>query len=143
VLCALGCVERKMVIRSEPAGAPVWVDERYAGVTPVEQKFSFYGARSIRVGPIRDQNDKVQYCEQQRVVEITAPPYESFPVDFYYEVLYPKTLTDVHELPVFKLSPPEQVPQGPAEERVKDVREKAKELRDKALRTVPEEAPAP
>ena len=55
LLTVTGCVERKMYIRSEPGGAPVWLDETYAGVTPLEHPFVHYGVRRVRVGPLRDE----------------------------------------------------------------------------------------
>jgi hypothetical protein len=143
VLATLGCVERKMLIRSDPPGAPVWIDERYAGETPLDRSFNFYGERRIRVGPIRDKNDKITYREVERVVKVEAPGYETFPIDFFYEVLNPVTMKDVHEFPLFRLPKASEVPQQPSAAQVEDIRREATEFRDKALRTIPEEAPAP
>ncbi len=138
-LCACGCVERRMLIRSEPPGAPVWVDEQYVGLTPVDPAFAHYGARRVRVGPIRDGLDKVRHLEQERVVEVRAPWYEKFPIDFFFEVIWPGRLVDEHEVPAFALEP--AVPRTAAErsERVKQVQEEAAEFRDRALRSIPEE----
>ncbi len=143
VLATAGCVERKMLIRSDPPGAPVWIDEKYVGETPVDRSFVFYGERSIRVGPMRDENGKVSYREVERLVSVEAPGYEYFPIDFLSEVLYPFTLTDVHEIPAFKLPKAGQAPAQPPAARVEDLRREATEFRDKALRTIPEGPPTP
>jgi len=140
VLIAAGCVERKMLIRSDPPGASVWVDEEYAGVTPLDYPFGFYGSRRIRVGPIRDENQKVAYHEMERVVDVDGPWYDSFPFDLFLE-LYPRKLTYEHGLPVFELRRWDEAPQRPAEERALEVREQASEFRTKALGSIPEQAP--
>jgi len=132
-----------MLIRSDPPGAPVWIDERYVGETPLDRSFSFYGERRIRIGPIRDKNGKVEYREMERIMSVEAPAYEAFPIDFFYEVLYPATLTDVHEFPVFKLNRPVETPPQQAPGQVEELRQNAKDFRDKALRTIPEPAPEP
>lgn len=142
-MATLGCVERKMLIRSDPSGAPVWIDEKYAGETPLDRSFTFYGERRIRIGPVRDKSGKVEYREVERVVNVEAPAYEAFPIDFFYEVLYPLTLTDAREFPLFKLPSAVETPPQPVAAQVEEIRREAKEFRDKALRTIPEEAPVP
>ncbi len=142
LLAGAGCVERKMLIRSEPSGAPVWVDEQYVGTTPLDHPFAHYGVRRIRVGPIRDEHGKLRYDELQRE-ELTDPPwYGKFPIDFLSEVLYPVRLTDDHVLDVFVLKPVGEDPARHGEERVQQVRERAEAFRQRALRTIPEQAPS-
>jgi hypothetical protein len=138
LLLATGCVERTMLIRSEPAEAPVWVDEEYAGRTPLEHPFAHYGSRSIRVGPVRDEKDKARYAEKRDIVRIEAPWYETFPLDFFFEVLYPFRLTDEHELPTFVLEPA-VVTQGYTDEEMQDLLREAEQFRQRALTPVPEE----
>ena len=91
-----GCVERKLLIRSDPPGAPVWLDEKPLGAAPVEVPFKYYGVSRLRVGPIRDAQGRVQRPAVERMVDIAAPWYEEFPVDFFSEVLWPGTLRDDH-----------------------------------------------
>ena len=138
----LGCVERKMLIRSDPPGAPVWVDEQCVGDTPLEYPFAHYGARRVRVGPVRDADGNVEYTEKERVALIEAPWYETFPLDFFFEVVYPGRLTDVHDLGVFELEPVGADPERHGPERVQQVLDRAEEFRKRALSSVPEEAPA-
>ncbi len=136
---ACGCVERKLMIRSEPEGAPVWVNEAYAGVTPLEYHFAFYGTNGIRVGPIRDAQDKLLYHEVQTRYAARAPWYEIIPIDFFVEVLWPFTVTDVHEVPEIKLPPAPPVPEQVDPAQVKSLMERGEEFRQKALEPVPDD----
>ena len=45
----VGCVRRRMTIRSDPPGAVVFVDERRIGVTPVSTNFTYYGTRNVQL----------------------------------------------------------------------------------------------
>ena len=139
-MSAVGCVERRMLIRSEPAGAPVWLDTVPIGETPLEHSFAHYGARLVRVGPIRDENGKIRYMEQERVVDIEPPWYEKFPIDFFFEVIYPKRLVDEHELPTFVLTSVEERAEGTADERLRQVRDEGLKFRERALYSIPEES---
>jgi len=128
-----GCVERVMVVRSEPPGAPVWVDRRYVGKTPLEYRFSHYGARLVRVGPLRDANRKLERLEQERVVELAAPWYEYVPLDFLAEVLWPFRLVDRHEPAPFALPPAEEQPGRHGEAAAGRILERAGRMRGEAL----------
>lgn len=53
-LCAFvplltGCVERRISITSEPAGALVWVNDVEVGRTPAELNFKHYGKYDVRL----------------------------------------------------------------------------------------------
>jgi len=135
---ACGCVERRMVIRSRPAGAPVWVNEAYAGVTPLEHPFAHYGVSSIRVGPVRDAEDRLLFHEAQVLYEAEAPWFEKFPIDFFFEVLYPGTMTDVHEVPEVELVPAKELTEEEVAPRVESVLKSAEEFRRRALEPVPD-----
>jgi len=136
---ACGCVERKMMIRSEPAGAPVWVNDAYAGTTPLEYRFAFYGTSGIRVGPVRDAQDKLLFQEAQVNYEADAPWYETFPIDFFFEVLWPGKLTDVHEVPEVKLpaAPPTEAQVPPPQ--VQALIKRGEDFRKRALAPVPDD----
>ena len=137
VLCA-GCVERKILIRSEPPGAPVWVDEQSAGVAPAEYKFQHYGVRRIRVGPVRDEQDRVRYLPVEREQAMDAPWYETFPViDFFTEVIVPWTVVDEH-LYAVTLKPATGQEQLYGIENAKRIRAEGEAFRTKALAPVPE-----
>ena len=52
MLCStagLGCVQRRMTIRSSPPGAMVYVDNQEIGTTPVSTGFTYYGTREFRL----------------------------------------------------------------------------------------------
>lgn len=44
-----GCVDRKIRITSEPAGARVWLNDIEIGTTPAEADFRFYGRYDVRL----------------------------------------------------------------------------------------------
>ena len=44
-----GCVEREMIITSDPAGALVFISDREIGRTPLTHEFLWYGDYEIRV----------------------------------------------------------------------------------------------
>ena len=136
-----GCVERKMFIRSDPPGAPVWLDENFVGVTPLERPFAHYGVRRVRVGPLRNDVDALTYREKEIDWEVVAPWYETFPLDFFFEVLWPQTLVDEHRLPLFKLAPATEEAAAQGEEHLEQVLKEATKFREQALSRIPEEAP--
>ncbi|HRU04767.1 MAG TPA: PEGA domain-containing protein [Candidatus Brocadiia bacterium] len=104
-LFAAGCVERTLTIRSEPSGAFVSLDGRDMGRTPVTTRFSEYGGREISVWPDPDNPAfAAGYLRDNRVVQIKAPVYQWFGPDLFFELLYPWTLHDNHEVTI-KLTP--------------------------------------
>ena len=103
-ICILtgGCVERKVLIRSNPPGALVYVDEHEVGITPVAISPIYYGTRTIRL--VKDG------CETKTVKEPMPPPwYEIPPLDFFSENVVPGTLNDTRTLD-FQLQPQGVVP---------------------------------
>ena len=82
-----GCVERKLLIRSDPEGAVVLLDEDRIGETPVEVPFVYYGTRRIAVS-------KKGHRPVFRTIELHPPWYQYFPLDFFFEVIFPFTMTD-------------------------------------------------
>jgi len=127
-----------MFIRSEPSGAPVWVDEQYVGETPVDWSFAHYGWRRVRIGPVRDENDRLLYLEKQIEVKIDAPWYETFPIDFSSEVLYLGRLVDEHVLPVLELDSAAATPTRYSDEQIEELRQRAQEFREGAMYSIPE-----
>lgn len=74
-LCALamvGCVDRRIVITSEPSGARVLLNDVDVGVTPTEVNFTYYGVYDVRVS-------KDGYEPLLTTAEAEAPWHE-FPV---------------------------------------------------------------
>lgn len=90
---APGCVERELRIESEPPGADVWIDGRHAGKTPLREPFTFYGNRGLEL-----RHDGCTPVRQ--TMPVNAPWYQIIPLDFFFEHLWPGTLSDVHEVKI-------------------------------------------
>ncbi|MFQ5655581.1 MAG: PEGA domain-containing protein [Planctomycetota bacterium] len=104
-LALSGCVDRWLVIRSEPSGARVFIDGRERGVTPHREPFHFYGTREILLR-LEDPEDAggPSYRSESRQVEVKPPWYQRFPIDLFAEHLWPGTLVDTHSVE-FHLKP--------------------------------------
>jgi hypothetical protein len=106
-LCQSGCVQRRLLVNSNPPGALVYVDDQKPiGVTPCACSPIYYGQRKIRL-------EKEGYETQTRVCDIQAPWYEWFGLDFISENLVPGQIQDNHPVD-FTLTPqtassPEQI----------------------------------
>ena len=113
-LLAAGCVERRVVIRSNPPGALVYVDDHEVGITPVAFSPIYYGNRKIRL--VKDG------CETKTVIEPMLPPwYEVPPLDFISENVVPGTLHDSRTLD-FQLEQQRVVPKEELLARAEDLR---------------------
>jgi len=87
-LASSGCVERRLIIRTNPPGALAYVDDNEVGLTPVAISPIYYGSRKIRL--VKDG------CETLTVIQSVPPPwYEIPPLDFFSETLVPGKLRDV------------------------------------------------
>lgn len=86
-----GCVERKLVITSEPAGADVWVNEQWHGKTPYELPFKHYGTFGIRM-------EKEGYYPIFVKEPVEAPIYQRIGPDLIAEAVVPKKIEDQREL---------------------------------------------
>lgn len=84
---ALGCVQRRMTIRSNPPGALVYVDDYQIGTTPVSTDFIYYGTRKIRL--VKDGYETLTVRQP-----FPIPWYEIFPLDFVTENLWPWEIRD-------------------------------------------------
>ena len=103
---ALGCVQRRMTIRSNPPGALVYVDDYQIGTTPVSTDFIYYGTRKIRL--VKDGYETLTVRQP-----FPIPWYEIFPLDFVTENLWPWEIRDerVVDLAMTNMAsiPPESV----------------------------------
>ena len=92
-----GCVERTLLIQSEPAGARAFVNGRSVGTTPVEVPFTWYGKHEIVL--------EQEGYQTHRAVESVDPPWWQYPVvDLVTDLLIPATLTDRRSL-TYPLAP--------------------------------------
>ena len=74
-----GCVERKLTITSEPAGALVYVSSEEIGRTPVTIPFTWYGDYDVI---LRMEG----YKTLKTHLNITPPLYEVPPLDLFSEL---------------------------------------------------------
>ena len=97
-----GCVERRMIIRTNPPGALAYVDDNEVGLTPVAISPIYYGNRKIRL--VKDG------CETLTLIQSVPPPwYEIPPLDFFSENIVPGKIRDVRTYD-FQLRPQGMVP---------------------------------
>jgi len=87
LVAAVGCVQRRMTIRSDPPGALVYVDDYKIGTTPVSTDFVYYGTRKIRL--VKDGYETLTVRQP-----FPLPWYEVFPLDFVTENLWPAEIRD-------------------------------------------------
>jgi len=121
-LAACGCVERKMVITSEPSGALVYVSQVEVGRTPVTLPFTWYGDYDITL-----RLDGYQALDTH--ANLRPPLYEAPPLDLFSE-LAPWTCQDTRYLH-FPLSLVEPVDD---QELIRRAREMAQKLQEPAGR---------
>lgn len=97
-----GCVQRRLMIRSNPPGALVYVDDYQVGTTPVATNFTYYGTRKIRL--------VMSGYETLTVMQPIPAPWYEFPgLDFVSENLVPGEIRD-ERVVEFQLKPQMIVP---------------------------------
>jgi hypothetical protein len=95
-----GCVERALVITSDPPGAVVTVNQQWRGTTPYVVPFKHYGVYDIWIEhPGVEENGRMVKFYPLHVGEpVKAPKYQYAGADFVSEVLLPTTLHDQRNL---------------------------------------------
>ncbi len=83
-LCIMlpGCVRRRMTVRTNPAGAMVYVDRQPIGKTPASHSFTYYGTRHFEI--VKD-----GYRTEEFLRTFNPPWYQIPPLDFFSETLWP------------------------------------------------------
>lgn len=82
-----GCVRRRLTVRTQPAGAAVYVDKHYIGNSPTATSVTYYGTREIEV--VRDG------YRTEKVLRTFNPPWYQWPgIDFITETLWPGKIRD-------------------------------------------------
>ena len=97
-----GCVRRRLMVRSNPPGAMVYVDNQPIGTTPCATDFTYYGTREIRL--IKPGFETLTVKQP-----IPAPWYEIPPLDFVSENVFPQKIQDYRTVS-FNLVPQVIVP---------------------------------
>jgi hypothetical protein len=82
-----GCVRRRLLVRSNPPGATVYVDNQPIGVTPCATSFTYYGTRELRL--VKPGFETLTINQP-----IPAPWYQIPPIDFVSENVVPKEIQD-------------------------------------------------
>jgi len=83
-----GCLERRLLITSEPPGATVTVNDVELGRTPLEADFTFYGGYDVLL-----EKEGFEPLREQR--RISTPIYEYPPVDLLAEAVPAKIRKNV------------------------------------------------
>lgn len=97
-----GCVRRRLMVRSNPPGAMVYVDNQPIGMTPCATNFTYYGTREIRLV-------KPGYETLTINQPIPAPWYQLPPIDFFAENVLPNEIHDFRTIS-FNMQPQVIVP---------------------------------
>ncbi len=93
-----GCVDRSLSIRTDPTGAQVFIDGVDVGESPVTVPFSHYGTRAVLVRMEEDDQRGVRsLAPQHRLVHLSPPWYQRFPIDIVSELLWPGTIEISYE----------------------------------------------
>jgi hypothetical protein len=101
-LLSAGCVQRRLLIRSDPPGAVVYVDNQRVGTTPCAVNYVYYGTREVRL--VKDGFETLEINQP-----LPAPWYEIPPLDFVSDVLVPHEIRDVRGV-TYRLQPQFVVP---------------------------------
>ncbi|MFC1705236.1 PEGA domain-containing protein, partial [Planctomycetota bacterium] len=87
----VGCIERKLIVRSAPPNALVFLDGAARGRTPLEVPFTTYGTREVALRHPR-------FRTQRLLVELDVPWYQWPGLDLLTEILLPFTIHDDREV---------------------------------------------
>lgn len=72
-LGSLGCVERRLLITSEPTGALVYLNDQEVGRTPLEVPFTWYGTYDVRLEAKGYRTLETQQLAEQPWWELPGP----------------------------------------------------------------------
>jgi hypothetical protein len=100
-LFLVGCVERKLTINTEPQGALVMLNDEEIGTSPVTVSFEWYGDYWVRIS-------KEGYETLNTHRPLKGPWYDSFPFDFFAQIISPDRTVDSYEW-MFELEPKKQI----------------------------------
>jgi len=86
-LLPIGCVRRRLTVRTSPPGAVVSVDNQLIGTTPAASSFTYYGTREFRI-------EKDGFRTETIKRRINPPWYQAPGLDFVTESLWPWEIRD-------------------------------------------------
>jgi hypothetical protein len=106
VACSGGCVERQFIVKTNPAAAIVFDNNKPISASPADNQFEFYGIHRFTI--VKDGFQTLQVDQP-----IPRPWYQYFPFDFVAENMIPWTIRDVrvfeYNLVPEMIIPPERV----------------------------------
>ncbi|WP_286178320.1 PEGA domain-containing protein [Rhodopirellula sp. JC639] len=84
---SVGCVRRRMTVRTNPPGAMVSVDNQVIGASPASTPFVYYGTREFRV--------EADGYRTETIRRRFNPPWYQWPgIDLVAETLWPGEIRD-------------------------------------------------
>lgn len=95
-----GCVQRRLVVRSQPEGAFVSIDNQPIGRTPLSAPYTYSGTRNIRI-----EKDGFKTVEVEQ--NIRPAWFDTFPVSLVTNNFWPREIRDERVLD-FQLEPRSQ-----------------------------------
>ena len=95
---SLGCVERRLMISSEPSGALVYLNDQEVGRTPLEVPFTWYGTYDVRL-------EREGYQTLQTQQEAKRPWWESPGPDLFAEAMPGKRVEVAWHLEMLSAEP--------------------------------------
>jgi len=134
-LCATGCVQRRMTVRSNVPGAQVYVDNYEIGRTPVSTDFIYYGQRDIRL--VKDGYETLKVKQP-----VNAPWYQYPGLDLITENLWPWEIRDERNFN-YQMQPQYLVPTETILSRAEEMRSQNPVTTVPAATTVSPYAPQP
>ncbi|MFN3193357.1 MAG: PEGA domain-containing protein [Aureliella sp.] len=96
-----GCVRRRLMVRTNPPNASVFVDDKPIGQSNAATSFTYYGTRKLEI--VAD-----GYRTETIYRKFSPPWYQIPPLDFFFETLWPWELRDERIVDVTLV--PEQIP---------------------------------
>ena len=109
-----GCVQRRLIVRSQPEGALVTIDNQSAGRTPVPVPYTYAGTREIQL-------EKDGYKTIKVRERIRPKWYDTFPLSFFSNNLALREIRDERVLD-FQMEPRTQVQENQLLDRANDLR---------------------
>jgi hypothetical protein len=115
LLPGVGCVRRRLNVRTNPPGALVYVDNQQIGTTPCSVDFVYYGTREIRL--VKPGFETLTVNQP-----IPTPWYEYPPLDFISENLVASKIRDNRTV-TYNLAPQVIVPTQELVDRANQLRQ--------------------
>ena len=114
LLCLSGCVQRRLIVKTQPEGAFVSIDKQPVGYSPVSVPFTYHGTREFQV----EKDGYKTITVQER---IRPKWYSTFPISFITENFWPREIRD-QRIFDFQLQPKTMTDENGLVDRANDLR---------------------